>query len=932
MATVTDLRVDRPEICPRESARVEARTSPPDTLVSWSVDGQDFLHPDNIVLVGEFDISIAQGQTRTITASLDNSLSVTVTRKVTDIEIELDPEPVRTPLNEIYVITAEPRMPVITARAIGVGGPISGLQWKILLEVDPTLILEICAPHAPPDVVEEFDFSPTDGREQITLDFNNLIRGGTLVFIAKGIVNGCEAEDITSARIYGTNPQRSDIQAALPHDTLRRIACKESGQRQFDAPPDGGTGPCPLFGPGGRVGIMQIANPTHDEVWNWRLNVAKGIEIFNERVAAAGEYPSRVRNSEEFNRLVAQFNQRRQGQGLNPIQVVLPPFTEGDFDDNLRQLEIDAIHGYNGWNGRDRFGLELHEFRVAVDLIDGEEVLVVTNVNEETLQGEAVWESVPVADRPADIGSPNYVAEVLFLPLQCQFPGPLGGVVDIWGEDRILPCRILANGASRKYRAVATPPLGTFNWTCAGGASIVGSASAELVTVKGNTTSAQLDDVVLMVRYDLPQGGSVTAQIKLTVADVEKITVRVKASAALTPGRGSLADHQFDCTETAEAFPPDNSLILLRGDFEDVELQATVKPVGTPLAWDCKRASDDAASLGRGLPTLDQDAVDLTKAKLGANDVGSFFVRVFGDCGDKKFDPNVPFKLVPTVLVRATLQADASATNPENPGTLAAVVVDNFSVRTGKVPFDINNPGTAAIHMSATVNVVSGGADGRRLIAGVVAGWVNNIRADANIRGSYAGGHAISGVFALNAGTGPEGMFLPGDNAPNLLVLPLLDAGGLNSGTGGDTATLGRSRIKSRTNRPLGQRWIVEAIDSPFTSFPLLHPGFSTPAAPVRLQKFHYEVHFSANLCLWTNRSGTVGAVAERSYGVLRSYNWDILAEWNIDAANNTTVVTPMSVTISGGVTRHPPDRPTNARCEVTGPSATPVFRRDGRT
>jgi hypothetical protein len=34
------------------------------------------------------------------------------------------------------------------------------------------------------------------------------------------------------------------------------------------------------------------------EVWNWRLNVEKGIEIFNERVATAGEYPSRVRNSE----------------------------------------------------------------------------------------------------------------------------------------------------------------------------------------------------------------------------------------------------------------------------------------------------------------------------------------------------------------------------------------------------------------------------------------------------------------------------------------------------------------------------------------------------------------------------------------------------------------------------------------------------------
>jgi hypothetical protein len=98
----------------------------------------------------------------------------------------------------------------------------------------------------------------------------------------------------------------------------------------------------------------------------------------------------------------------------------------------------------------------------------------------------------------------------------------------------------------------------------------------------------------------------------ISIADVTKITVRVKASAALTPGRGpGLADHQSDCTETAEAFPAAASLLLLRGAFDDVELQATVNPVGTPLAWDVKRATDDAAALGAGLPTLVPDPVDL---------------------------------------------------------------------------------------------------------------------------------------------------------------------------------------------------------------------------------------------------------------------------------------------------------------------------------
>jgi hypothetical protein len=158
---------------------------------------------------------------------------------------------------------------------------------------------------------------------------------------------------------------------------------------------------------------MQVPDPTPDHVWNWRLNVEKGIEIFNERVAAAGEYPSAVRNSEGFRNLVAQFNQGRQQQDLNPTEVVLPDFRTGNFDDDLQELELDAIRGYNGWRGSDRFGLELHEFRVAVERIGDQEVLVVANVNEEMLQGAAFWERVPVADRPADVGSPNYVEEVL---------------------------------------------------------------------------------------------------------------------------------------------------------------------------------------------------------------------------------------------------------------------------------------------------------------------------------------------------------------------------------------------------------------------------------------------------------------------------------------------------------------------------------------
>jgi hypothetical protein len=304
---------------------------------------------------------------------------------------------------------------IITAR-VRIIGPVTAIfnEWTCTVHFAGA---DDC-PNVPHFGVINNDLELTQaGGEQFTPSFDK-VRGRSVSFSVRFTVEGQTVEDFAFASILGTNTQRSEVQAALPHDTLRRIACRESGQRQFDAPADGGVSFCPLYSSDrrGRVGIMQVPDPTPDHIWNWRENVKKGIAIFNERVAAASEYPSSVRNSEEFKGLVAQFNQRRQQQGLNPIQVVLPPFATGNFDDfnNLQELELDAVRGYNGWAERKgQFGLDLHEFRVAVDRIDGEEVLIVADVNEETLQGKAVWERVPVADRPADIGAPNYVEEVL---------------------------------------------------------------------------------------------------------------------------------------------------------------------------------------------------------------------------------------------------------------------------------------------------------------------------------------------------------------------------------------------------------------------------------------------------------------------------------------------------------------------------------------
>jgi hypothetical protein len=210
----------------------------------------------------------------------------------------------------------------------------------------------------------------------------------------------------------GTNPQRADIQFALPHDTLRRIATQESGQRQFDAAPNGGTG-CPKFSSDrlGGVGVFQITRPrpTPDEIWDWRTNVASGIRIFDQKVAAARGYPARVRSSNGFGRLVARFNASRRALKLPELTIVLPDFSTGNFNNNLQQLELDSIRGFNGFAGRDQFGHELHEFRVA---LDNKGRLRVQNIDPVARTGSAMWERVPVASRPTS-GDPNYVGRVL---------------------------------------------------------------------------------------------------------------------------------------------------------------------------------------------------------------------------------------------------------------------------------------------------------------------------------------------------------------------------------------------------------------------------------------------------------------------------------------------------------------------------------------
>jgi hypothetical protein len=147
------------------------------------------------------------------------------------------------------------------------------------------------------------------------------------------------------------------------------------------------------------------------------------------------------------------------------------------------------------------------------------------------------------------------------------------------------------------------------------------------------------------------------------------------------------------------------------------------------------------------------------------------------------------------------------------------------------------------------------------------------------------------------------------------------------------------SKIASKTNVAghMGQRWIIECMDSPSRSFSNGHPFF--PAATLR--KVHYHQEFVAYFCFWTNAtkvSGASGDPADRLYSVVRIVPWTVVGDWTIayppaPAAPTLTAVTPHDITspMAGRATVNPIGRAQDHHVEVRPPSGiTSVIAWDG--
>jgi hypothetical protein len=402
-----------------------------------------------------------------------------------------------------------------------------------------------------------------------------------------------------------------------------------------------------------------------------------------------------------------------------------------------------------------------------------------------------------------------------------------------------------------------------------------------------------------------------------------------------------------DFDESPNANP---AVPLLEGSVlaaDPIRMAVTVRPAGVPVRWAAHRASglsvveggDDAQAIvdlhpGRAAPTLDPLTGDLL-----TDHVGTFHVRAYVDGnGNGAFDHKVdrePSIVRNVVLGRATLVLDSSVARSDR---FVAVPFGAGGIAVSSGDFAIGIPGRDAIHMIGEVDVVTGGLQGRRSITQFFGSWTNNLVDGGSFTLTFTDPttapptpHVVPVVFASNVPAG--GTYRPADPAPALVAPPILDTGRPLPGTGGNTSSLTQSRIRPpRVDRPLGQRWVVEAVDSPGIQMGGVHPV----VAAARLTDLLIRLRFDATLTLWTNDrddDGPADRPANRLYGALLRLDWSLDGRWRVDPGTGAVaVVTAPTTVITARVPSTPAIAARTSGTEVRAPAGLDIVGLDART
>ncbi len=244
------------------------------------------------------------------------------------------------------------------------------------------------------------------------------------------------------------------------------------------------------------------------------------------------------------------------------------------------------------------------------------------------------------------------------------------------------------------------------------------------------------------------------------------------------------------------------------------------------------------------------------------------------------------------------------------------------------------------------IDVTGGGADGKLGLDYLFCGLSNNQwveHADGAFLDTTVNPNVLHTLKSLYASNFPNAnrQFNPGDPAPVLFNMPLLDTGRYpagQGGLGGDAAVMSRSAAHTlaAVQPAVGQRWTIQCVDSPSNPFPRTHPV----NANAILQGFQIDWQFAGNFILWTEFNKTRGSgggsalrPADRVYSVVRVQTWSTRGEWTTNFTAPRTVTRVSYAAANAGNTINPVGRAQDHQVQVRPPATVsdPVLGNDAR-
>jgi len=502
----------------------------------------------------------------------------------------------------------------------------------------------------------------------------------------------------------------------------------------------------------------------------------------------------------------------------------------------------------------------------------------------------------------------------------------------------------------------------------------------EISTDKATTVSTTIDDAVIQAKVN-PKKDAFLAEGKATAIKMDYIKAVVNPTPPKTLRPDILPEDElvpkdqefrsYKLTDVLdESFLIGRTLVMIEESATPLPLRCIWEgPADLPLKWDVARAEDDHESLGTGVPTLSPTA---TGANLGTAETGSFFVYAYVDANQNgERDADEPKLVLDYVLVRVQVIAHDTRASveelhvyyDEDPFIGVPSMWVEFGPKGDPPLGKPEDPNLAPVRFKATLDLFSGGPNGRRALGAVKGGWVQNIVASGlTFTGTYEGGHVTytrlgsnvpqDSTFFLfpeepyvdennngkwdppepltdNDGNGVwdagedytdsngngqwdagepltdlngNGHWDPADSTPEPISLPIIDAEDWKHGD-----AYGNSWQTSE-DLTVGERRVVEGTDMPHWLFPLDHPGY--PGNALTGMEVRYD--FSTYLC--------IDGWASHLYSVAAEVDWTLEASWAVDAAAKTATLTEASSIIQRTYTYPIPVRAEETALETWGP------------